>query len=116
DLAALHGGKPEQAVQALGAALRGEYDPLERYGLSLNVTRANLKAVEMGLASSASEVDMHARAQASLAIIMEQGADAMGQYIREADTAAGRATTAAAKTEDAAASMGRSLLPVYAKA
>lgn len=116
DLAATFGGKPEQAVQALGAALRGEFDPLERFGISLNVSKANLKAVEMGLAESTSQVDMNARAQATLALIMEQSASAQGQFAREADTAAGQAAIASAKTEDAAASMGRSLLPVYAKA
>ncbi len=115
DLAALHGGRPEEAVQALGAALRGEFDPLERFGVSLNVTQANLKAVELGLADSTSKVDLNARAQAALAIIMERSADAQGQFAREAGSAAGQTAIATAKAEDAAADFGSALLPVYTR-
>lgn len=116
DLSATFGGKPEEAVQALGAAMRGETDPIERYGISLNQAAVNAKAVELGLASSTSTVDANAKAQATLAIITEKSAGAQGQFAREADSAAGKAAITAAKTEDAAASMGDSLLPIYGKA
>lgn len=116
DLAATFGGRPEEAVQALGAALRGEFDPLERFGISLNVTQANLKAVELGLASSTSKVDLNARAQAALAIITERGALAAGQYGREQDTAAGRVSTATAELENMRAKLGQELLPMFVTA
>lgn len=115
DLAATFGGKPEDAVQALGAALRGEFNPIERYGIALNVTQANLKAVEMGLAESTSQVDLNARAQAALQIIMERSADAQGQFAREAQTAAGAQAIAAAEAENAAADLGENMLPVYTR-
>ena len=38
DLAAQFGGSTREAVEALAAAMRGESDPIERYGLSLNET------------------------------------------------------------------------------
>lgn len=115
DLAATFGGNPEEAVQALGAALRGEFDPLERFGVSLNITQANLKAVELGLATSTSSVDLNARAQASLALIMERSADAQGQFGREATTAAGAAAIASAKAANAADDLGSNFLPIYAR-
>lgn len=114
DLAATFGGAPEEAVQALAAALRGEFDPLERFGISLNVTQANLKAVELGLATSTSEVDQHAKAQGALALIMERSADAQGQFAREANTASGQMERAKAQLEDAAASIGSNFLPAVA--
>lgn len=113
DLAATFGGKPEEAVQALGAALRGEFNPLERFGVSLRVSQINLKAVEMGLASSTTEVDGNARAQAALALITEQTAQAQGQFAREAETASGKSAILAAKFEDARAKLGEQLLPVF---
>jgi len=116
DLAATFGGAPEEAVQALGAALRGETDPLERFGVSLNQTQINLKAVELGLAETTAKVDPNAKAQAALALIYERTADAQGQSAREADTAAGAQVRAAAAAEDAAAKFGDQLLPVYAAA
>lgn len=115
DLAATFGGTSADAVQALGSALRGEFDPLERYGIALRQNAIDAKAVELGLAASTTEVSAQARAQAALAIITEQSADAQGQFARESDSAAGQAQIAAAKTEDAAASLGEAILPIYAR-
>ena len=115
DLAATLGGKTDDAVNALGSALRGEYDPLERFGIALKASEVNAKAVSMGLASSESDVTAYAKGQATLALITERSAFAQGQFGREADTAQGQAQRAQAKTEDAAASLGKSLLPIYTK-
>lgn len=112
DLAATFGGNPEEAVQALGAALRGEFDPLEQFGVSLNVTQANLKAVELGLADNKDSVDLNARAQASLALIMERSAQAQGQFGREVNTTAGQLERARAEIGNTAASVGATLQPV----
>jgi uncharacterized protein YoxC len=116
DLAATFGGRPEEAVQALGAALRGEFNPLERFGVSLRQSQIDLKAVELGLAESTTKVDANARAQAALALITEQTAQAQGQFGREADTAAGRAAIFTAKLEDARAKIGEQLLPIFVQA
>ena len=115
DLAATLGGKTDDAVAALGSALRGEYDPLERFGIALKASEVNAKAVSMGLASSESNVSAYAKGQATLAIITERSAFAQGQFAREADTAQGQAQRAAAKTADASAKLGESLLPIYTK-
>jgi|GEM_PF-4880754 len=111
DLAATFGGQPEEAVQALGAALRGEFNPLENFGVSLRVSQINLKAVELGLAETTTQVDGNARAQAALALITEQSANAIGQNAREADTAAGKTARLAASFEDAKAKLGEQLIP-----
>jgi len=115
DLAATLGGKTDDAVAALGSALRGEYDPLERFGIALKASEVNAKAVSMGLASSESNVTAYAKGQATLALITERSAFAQGQFAREADTAQGQAQRAAAKTADASAKLGESLLPIYTK-
>jgi len=111
DLSAAFGGAPEEAVQALGAALRGERDPIERYGVSINEAAVQQKALEMGLASSTSQLSANAKAQATLALIMEQTADIQGQFAREADTAAGQQARAAAEWENLRAEIGEGVLP-----
>ena len=113
DLAATLGGKTDDAVAALGSALRGEYDPLERFGIALKASEVNAKAVAMGLAESESDVSAYAKGQASLALITERSAFAQGQFAREADTAQGQAQRASASMEDASAKLGESLLPIY---
>lgn len=112
DLAATYGGTTAEAVAALGSAFRGEADPAERFNLNLKVSKVNAKAVEMGLAATTGSVDDNARAQATLALITEQSADALGQFAREADTAAGQAQRLTSKFEDFKAQLGAELVPV----
>jgi len=115
DLAATLGGKSSDAVAALGSALRGEYDPLERFGIALKASQVNAKAVAMGLADSETSVSAYAKGQATLALITEKSAFAQGQMAREANTASGQVERASSKMEDASAALGKSLLPVYTK-
>lgn len=116
DLAATYGGTTAEAVQALGAAFRGEADPAERFNLNLKVTAVNAKAVEMGLADSTSKVTENAKAMALLELITEQSADAQGQFAREADTTAGATQRATAALENAQAQLGGAMAPILADA
>jgi hypothetical protein len=115
DLTALFGGTVPEAVTAMSAALRGEFDPLERYGVSLTAAAVAAKAVELGLAQSTSAVDGHAKAVATLAIIEEQTADATGQFNRELGTAAGQMSVATAKLGNARDELGSRFLPLVSK-
>ena len=113
DLAATLGGNTKDAVAALGSALRGEFDPLEQFGIALKASQISAKAVSMGLAESESSVSAYAKGQATLALITERSAFALGQMGREANTAQGQQQRAAASMEDTSAALGKSLLPVY---
>lgn len=113
DLSATFGGSTEEAVTAIGAALRGERDPIERYGIAFNEAAVQAKAMELGLVSAGGSIDANAKAQATLALITEQSAGAQGQFARESDTAAGAQARAAAEAENASASLGSNFLPVY---
>jgi len=98
DLAATLGGSTDEAVTALGAALRGEFDPLERFGIALKASDVSAKAVSMGLADNAANVSTLAKGQAALALITEKSTFAQGQFGKEATTASGQAAIASAKT------------------
>lgn len=115
DLAATFGRTTAEAVEALGSALRGEFDPLESFGIALRQSAIDARAVELGLADSTASVDSLGRAQAALSLIMEQSADAQGQFGREAGSAAQEAQISAAKVENSAADLGEALLPIYAQ-
>jgi hypothetical protein len=116
DLAATFGGTTVDAVSAITAALRGERDPIERLGVSINETSVKAKALEMNLYDGTGTISQNAKASATLALIYEQTSDAAGQFAREADTVAGANARAAAKAENAAASIGEALAPAYAQA
>lgn len=115
DLAATYGGTTTEAVQALGSALRGEFDPMEQFNVFLKQSEIDAKAVELGLAKNTTEVDKNARAQATLALITEQSAAAQGQFGRESDTAAGQMAIMEAQTQNAKDALGAGMLPVMSK-
>jgi SLT domain-containing protein len=49
DLSSMFGGTTKDAVDALSSALKGEMDPIERYGISLNQSALEAQALSMGL-------------------------------------------------------------------
>lgn len=112
DLAATFGGTTAEAVEALSAALRGEADPAERYGLSLNQTAVNAALAAQGLSGLEGDALRTAKTQTILALATEQAGGAMGQFGREADTAAGQQQRANAEFQNAVSELGTALLPV----
>ncbi|MFW9201512.1 hypothetical protein ACOI9P_04595 [Corynebacterium striatum] len=112
DLASMFGGTTAEAVESLSAAFRGEYDPIEKYGISIKKSDINARLAAKGLSGLEGEALRQAEAQELLAMLTEQSADAVGNFQRETDTAAGSAQIAAANWENAKAALGQSLLPV----
>lgn len=112
DLAATYGGTTSDAVAALSSLLRGETDPIEKYGVSIKAADVAAQKAKMGLSGLTGAADKQATAQATLALLSAQTADATGQFAREADSAAGSSQIAKAEFENAAAALGTALLPV----
>ena len=116
DLAATFGGSTSDAVEALSSLMRGERDPIEKYGVSIKAADVEAKKAAMGLAGLTGEADAAATTQATLALVTEQTAGAHGAFAREADTAAGQQQRATAEWENAKAALGQGLLPVVSSA
>lgn len=112
DLAATFGGTTADAVGALSAALRGEADPAERYGLALNQTTVNAHLAEKGLSGLEGEALTAAKAQAVMELATDQAGGAVGSFAAELDTAAGSQQVASANWKNAQAELGEALLPV----
>jgi len=55
DLASFNNTTPEQAINAIGAALRGESEPLRAYGVLLDDASMRQKALELGLIKTTKE-------------------------------------------------------------
>lgn len=115
DLASMFGGTTSDAVSALSSALKGEMDPIEAYGISLNDASIKAKMAELGMSGLTGEAEKAARTQAILALVNQQSADATGNFGREATTAAGAQQIANAQWENARATLGEALLPVMAQ-
>lgn len=115
DLAAMFGGTTSEAVGALSSLLRGETDPIERYGVSIKEADISARLASMGLDKLEGAAGKTARTQAIMALLTEQTADAQGQFARETDSAAGKAQIAQAQFENLQTELGMKLLPVYTK-
>lgn len=63
DLSAQFGGSTKDAVDALSSALRGETDPIERYGVSMNQTAIQAEAMRLGLAKTTKDTGKITAAQ-----------------------------------------------------
>lgn len=116
DLAATFGGTTSDAVSALSSLLRGERDPIEKYGVSIKQADIDAQKAAMGLAGLTGEADKSATTQATLALLMNQTSAAQGQFARESDTAAGMQQRATAEWQNAQIALGEQLLPVMTEA
>lgn len=112
DLAATFGGSTAQAVEAITSALRGEMDPIERYGISAGEAAIKTKAMELGFWSGVGAIDAHSKAMTVNALIMEQSADAAGQFARESDSLAGKQAKLTAEWENMTTALGEGVLPL----
>ena len=112
DLSAQFGGSTSDAVAALSSALKGERDPIERYGVSLKQASIDAKAAELGFEKVGGSFDNEAQQAATLALIMEQTADAHGAFAREGDTLAHQVQVLKAHFGDFAAKAGTLVLPM----
>lgn len=98
-------------LEAFGAALRGETEPIRAFGVQLDAASIAAKAVELGLASSTSEVSNAAKAQAAYALILEQTNVAAGDFAATATSLPNLMKTFRASIEEAGAELGAVLLP-----
>jgi phage-related protein len=111
DLASMFGGTTADAVGALSSALKGERDPIERYGVSLNQAKIDAEAASLGFAKVGGTLSAEATQAATLSLIMKQTADAHGNFASEADTLAHKQQVLNAQWADGKAQIGAALLP-----
>lgn len=110
DLASFYNTSPEDAITAIGAALRGEAEPIRRYGVLLN--DASLK--QEYLAQTGTKVtgvlSPQQRVLAAQGLILKQTTDAAGDFERTQGGLANTTRTLTAAVENAQASIGKGLV------
>jgi len=113
DLASFNNTSPEEAVQALGAALRGESEPLRRYGILLDDASMRQKALELGIISTTKNaLTPQQKILAAQALIFEQSSDAQGDFERTSGSLANQQRILQAELENVTVEIGQKLLPV----
>lgn len=112
DLGSFNNADPTEVVEAMGAAFRGESEPIRRFGIMLDEATVKNKALELGLYDGVGALDKAARAQATYALIVDQSASAAGDFARTSDGLANSQRINAARMEDAWTRVGEKLMPL----
>jgi hypothetical protein len=117
DMASFFNTSPEDAINAIGSAFRGEAEPIRAYGILLDDATLRQSALEMGLISTTKNaLTPQQKVLAAQAVIMKQTTDAQGDFARTSDGLANSQRILAAQFEDTQAQLGQALLPVALKA
>jgi hypothetical protein len=106
DLASFNNTSPEEAVQAIGAALRGESEPLRRYGVLLNDAVLKQEAMTLGIYDGKGALTAQQKVLAAQAAIYKQTGDAQGDFMRTSDGLANSQRTLGAMLDDVKVKLG----------
>jgi hypothetical protein len=112
DLASFNNTTPEQAVQAIGAALRGESEPLRQYNVLLNDATLKAAALELGIYDGSGALTDQQKILAAQKVIFEKTTDAQGDFAKTSGGLANSQRTLTAEMDNLQASIGQALLPV----
>lgn len=117
DLASFHNADPEEVIEALGAALRGEAEPMRRFGVLLDDASLRNEALAQGLIKTTKEaLTPQQKTLAAQSLIMKQTADAQGDFARTSGGLANQQRILGAQFTDLQSTLGRALLPVVLEA
>lgn len=115
DLSSMFGGTTKEAVESLSSALKGERDPIEKYGVTLNQAKIDAEAAALGFKKVGNSFDNQAQQAATLSLIFKQTSDAQGNFAKESGTLQGQQQRLAAQWGDMKAKLGTVLLPVVSR-
>jgi hypothetical protein len=110
DLASFNNSTPEQAITAIGAALRGEAEPLRSFGVLLDDATLRAKALEMGIYDGSGALTQQQKVLAAHQVILSQTKDAQGDFARTSEGLANTQRILQAAVEDAKAEIGIGLV------
>lgn len=115
DLASFNNTTPEMAIQAIGAALRGESEPLRRYGVLLNDAALRQEAMALGIYNGSGALTSQQKILAAQSAIYKQTGDAQGDFNRTSDGLANQQRILKASIENLTTTIGTVLLPYFTK-
>lgn len=116
DMASVFNTDVKDSMTAIQAALRGESDPIERYGVNMSAAAVEAEAMAMGVKKSWNEMSTQEKAAARLSLLFKQTSRVAGDFADTSNQVANAERIARAKGEELAAMFGQKLLPIKAKA
>jgi hypothetical protein len=115
DIASFRNATPQEAIEAIGAALRGESEPLRRFGVLLDDATLKAEALELGIYKGNKPLTQQQKILAAESAIYKQTADAQGDFARTSGGLANQQRILRARLDNVTAQLGVQLLPVALK-
>ena len=113
DLASFHNADPSEVVQAMGAAFRGESEPMQRFGVDTRDAALKVVALREGIIATTKEaLTPQQRVLAVQAQMWAETADEQGDYARTSEGLANVQRSLKADMENLSAEIGEELLPL----
>jgi hypothetical protein len=111
DLASFNNTTIDDAIQAINAALRGESEPIRRYGVLLDDATLKAEAFSKGLYSGKGALTPQAKALSAYNVILRQTTTAQGDFARTSDGLANSQRILQAQLANTLSGLGQGLLP-----
>jgi hypothetical protein len=113
DLASFNNVSQDEAINAIGSALRGEAEPLRKFGVLLDEATLKNAALKLGLISTTNEaLTPQQKVLAAQKVIFEQTTAAQGDFARTSDGLANQTKILTAELENTKLIIGEALLPI----
>lgn len=117
DLASFYNTSPEDAITAIGAALRGEAEPIRRYGVLMNDASLKAMALKAGIISTTKDaLSPQQKVLAAHLLLLDQTRDAQGDFARTSGGLANQSRILQARLANISAELGTAFLPGVLKA
>jgi len=113
DFASFNNASIEDTLYAIGAALRGENEPIKKYIGNISQATIQSKALELGLYSGKGAIDANAKALAVYNIILDSSERQIGDAAKTSKNLAGQKRILTAQIKDLQAEIGQKLLPTF---
>ena len=114
DMSSFNDASVEETLTAIQAGLRGEAEPLRRFGVLLDAATLKAKALQKGIITSTKEaLTPQQKALAAYAVILEQTTVQMGDFERTADSATNQSKLLAGEWDKIQTQIGEALLPAF---
>lgn len=115
DLAATYGYDVQESLLAMTALFRGEYDPIEKFGVAMKQNEIEAVKAARGMDKLTGAEEMNADVNIRLELLYERTAMAQGAVARGADTLYVQQEKLRATFENLQAQLGAELIPVFAE-
>lgn len=88
DLSSMFGGSTKEAVEAISSALKGEADPIERYGISMSQATLEAEALAKGLIKPVVDADLVADATTKMQVAQKKYNETVAKHGKDSMEAA----------------------------